>query len=97
MILMEEHLDPVSALDRVISSTLLTTWQRGERKLPGRAILHQSASVREALSNLKSADVANLRRDDLALFSDVYLKDDREKQEFLRRQERMLARRSSAR
>jgi len=87
-----ENIDPVTALGMVISCTLLTTWQHGERKLPGRAIMRQSARVREALSNLKSEDVANLRRDDMALFGNVSVASDRELQDIIRRQSRALAR-----
>jgi hypothetical protein len=90
---MAERIDPVEELNRIVSfEILIGSNHRGERALPGRAIMRQSAAVREALSTLKSRDVENLRRDDLALFSHVYLKDTRELQDMIRRQSRALAR-----
>lgn len=89
-------MNPVDALSRVIEGELLFSVTSGtrhlERALPGRAVLRQGPEVRGALSALKSDDLTNLRRDDLSVCMNVLLRDERETQEFLRRQNRAIAR-----
>ena len=51
---------PVDTLHNIISrELLLSTNRRGERALPGRAILRQRPETREVLATLKSQDIAN--------------------------------------